>query len=100
MTHVFLIDIYEKLSLNCHMRRSAFSGPKRLTSRINIFRDKSAKCLLRDVYSLGLLLWIFRGTAAGSARAIKTIIQSHFIVSFWRAETLNRAIRYSEFPLH
>lgn len=36
--------------------------------------------LLKNVYSLGLLLWIFRGTAAGRARPTKTIIQSHFII--------------------
>lgn len=53
----------------------------------------SENYLLKDnVYLLGLLLWIFRGTAAGSARATKTIIQSHFIVSEYGAETWNVAV--------
>lgn len=31
-------------------------------------------------YLLGLLRCVFRGTAAGSARAISTIIQNHLII--------------------
>lgn len=49
---------------------------KRLNRGINIF-----PAYFKGVYSLGLLLWIFRGTAAGRASAIKTIIQSHLIVA-------------------
>lgn len=33
------------------------------------------------LYLLGLLRCVFRGTAAGSARAISTMIQNHLIIS-------------------
>lgn len=45
------------------------------------------------LYLLGLLRCVFRGTAAGSARAISTMIQNHLIISDYEPGT-HRVTRY------
>lgn len=65
------------------MEETSYSFLKTIYFRNDIFVTARENYVSKDGYLLGLLLWIFRGTAAGSARATKTIIQSHFMVSVY-----------------
>ena len=67
--------------------------------------------IYRRMYLLGLLRCVFRGTAAGSARAIRTMIHSHLIISvhhlqhvkctrYWKTEIISIASEIEESYLY